>query len=832
MKLKVIKKIKGYKSFQDFSWASFFNSQEFHETANIFYGENGAGKSSIVNILKNVLKGDNLFDKKFGYKDFGKYKPKEVSLVFDCGECNWVRREFGDDGCMDKKNIERSFFGNFWDKKINSNDAILFFDRDFVHDNIHLGNTRETKANGQEQKSGKMIIEFDSEAIKLREACQTTKQAKSDKDEEIKKYKEDHKDTLDFFLSDDEKTLFETYKNKAKEEITDLKKELSKEKKETEKKLETDKATQKQVNDIQNSILEISNEKKEITLSEQSVYQALFNFDLKEQVQIQAEQDLISKIRQHKDFFQTGIKIREEHKSKCPFCQSENEEGNIGKIIKAYNDIFDVTYKKQLQVFETNKTTLIEELEEIINAVKNYDLNSVFVSLSELDQKYKIKDIYLVEEQKKYKKPTTSKISDLRKKIENLKKPSNEDIAEVYSKVKTEFDNLETFFNDIHTFIEEKNTLIRKFKSDNTDEKIQQRITVNNQKTEEIDLKTTFLNEKKIDKQKQKEAKEKELATIQKEFDDLKTKYDKAKEDYEKYCSEEVFKKTLKKIEDYFDKFKFSFKLQLKTEKTRNKTEFPFAFKILDNEGNERDFKEGLSEGELQVLSLCFFFAFLDIQTNPENKILVFDDPITSLDNNNLSHLVDLIAEEHTKFSQTFIFTHHRTFFKFFRSKFNLEKKPNKKASEYYVFRNKKDLGGSFICPNKVDDLRQKLKNLESHINKESQNGGISEERLIIEYGQCLRYEVESYIKNDLLHINKPNFGNVIDCLVQNKESKNDLSIDDLKKLKDIYSFCNWTVAHVSHGDDYGLGQLKDKINDFIETTEGKNKQKAKIPSP
>jgi len=83
--------------------------------------------------------------------------------------------------------------------------------------------------------------------------------------------------------------------------------------------------------------------------------------------------------------------------------------------------------------------------------------------------------------------------------------------------------------------------------------------------------------------------------------------------------------------------------------------------------------------------------------------------------------------------------------------------------------------------------LRQKLKSLESHINKKSQNGGISEEQLIIEYGQCLRYEVESYIKNDLLHINKPNFGNVIDCLVQNKESENDLSIDDLKKLKDIY---------------------------------------------
>jgi len=804
MKLKTIKKIKNYKSFQDFSWASFFNSQEFHDTANVFYGENGAGKSSVCNILKSVCN-----KKTFANNQI----PDEVCLKFEDGEYKFSNRL------------------NMWNKT-KSTDDFLFFDREFVHDNIHLGNERKTDANGQEQKSGKMIIEFDGEAIRLSKLKKSLKKqiSKSEEGEsetifdKLKKFQEEYRETLAFSLSNDEKTLFEVYKDKTKEEIAELKEELEKNIKETKKKLETDKEIQKQVNYIQHSTSEIKNDKIKLSLSENSVYQALFNFDLKEQVQIQAEQDLITKIRQYKDFFQTGIQIREDCENKCPFCQSENEEENIGKIIKAYNDIFDDTYKKQLQTFESNKKTLIEELEDIIDAVKNCDLNSFFVSLNELNQKYKIKDIYSIEEQKKYNKPTTSKIVDLKKKIENLKKPSNEDMAEVYSKVKTEFNTLTTFFNDIFTFIEEKNQLIRKFKADNTDEKIQQRITVNNQKISENELKLSFFNENQIEKQKQRKAKEKELESIQKEFDDLKVKHDKAKEDYERYCSEEVFKKTLKKIEDYFDKFKFSFKLQLKTEKVRNKTEFPFAFNVLDNEGNERDIKEGLSEGELQVLSLCFFFAFLDIQTNPENKILIFDDPITSLDNNNLSHLVNFIAEEHIKFSQTFIFTHHRTFFKFLRCKFNLEKKPNNKASEYYVFRNKKDLGGSFICPNKVDNLRQKLKNLESHINKESQNGGISEEQLIIEYGQCLRYEVENYIKNDLLHINQPNFGNVIDCLVRNKESENNLSVDDLKKLKDIYSFCNWTVAHVSHGDDYGLGQLKDKINDFIEITEGKNK--------
>jgi len=113
--------------------------------------------------------------------------------------------------------------------------------------------------------------------------------------------------------------------------------------------------------------------------------------------------------------------------------------------------------------------------------------------------------------------------------------------------------------------------------------------------------------------------------------------------------------------------------------------------------------------------------------------------------------------------------------------------------------------------------LRARLVNLESHINKESQNGGISEEHLIIEYGQYLRYEVENYIKNDLLHINKPNFGNTIDCLIQNKEKNYDLSVDDLKMIKDIYSFCNWTASHVDIGDDHVLTTLIEKKNSFLE---------------
>ncbi len=107
MKLESIKKIKQYKSFQDFTWQSFFNNEPFHDKINVLYGENGSGKSSIVNLLKNVSEN----------KDFGEYKPAEACLVFD--------------GC-EKKYLVNSD----WNSKI-SKDSILFFDREFVGKNLN-----------------------------------------------------------------------------------------------------------------------------------------------------------------------------------------------------------------------------------------------------------------------------------------------------------------------------------------------------------------------------------------------------------------------------------------------------------------------------------------------------------------------------------------------------------------------------------------------------------------------------------------------------------------------------------------------------------------------
>lgn len=203
------------------------------------------------------------------------------------------------------------------------------------------------------------------------------------------------------------------------------------------------------------------------------------------------------------------------------------------------------------------------------------------------------------------------------------------------------------------------------------------------------------------------------------------------------------------------------------------------------------------------------------MQTNPKNKILIFDDPITSLDNNNLSHLVDLITEEHTKFSQTFIFTHHRIFFKFLRKSLKTGNKDYSLGNEYNIIRNKKKLGGSFICKSCSNNFTKKLKDFEVNIFEKAQQGiPIDIEIKIVEYGQYLRYEVEKFIKNDLLFWDADSqFSKAINGI---KNSRNSICNDDLDKINKIYQFCNWTTSHVDVGDEHGLEQLKDKINDFI----------------
>jgi hypothetical protein len=54
------------------------------------------------------------------------------------------------------------------------------------------------------------------------------------------------------------------------------------------------------------------------------------------------------------------------------------------------------------------------------------------------------------------------------------------------------------------------------------------------------------------------------------------------------------------------------------------------------------------------------------------------------------------------------------------------------------------------------------------------------------------------------------------DLAIDGLKNNRNISDDDLDKVKDVYSFCNWTTSHVDVGDDHGMDQLKTKIADFL----------------
>ena len=778
MEVKKIKNLKKYKSFNDYLWCSFLNNENFHPKTNIFYGENGSGKSSICNILKSVSQ----------EKDFIKYFPDEVELSIGSTTYKYVNRK--------------------WVNTLPKG-SILFFDREFVEQNVHLGRDRGTQQGEQEQRSGNLIIEFDAEAIRLRSLRDKLAKIRDEKDAKINEYRRENNSAIDFDLLDNDKSFFRKYKTKKDDAISKAKQFLNEKRNNLENDLKNDKQLLQKANAIQ-EIEKIGFDLNKLHLSSQNTYQQVFSFNLKEQANIEVQNDLIERIKEYKEFFEDGFDIRKNHPRKCPFCQSNSQEKEIKDILDTYNRLYDDSYKKQKSIFEQNKRQLVDELESLQEVVKSINVSKIFLALKRLADKYSIKNLYSVEEEAKFQeKIKVENIDELKKKLIAMNKPARDDVSTLYKNTRAEYDSINNTVSDIKTLVIKKNRLIQKFKNENTNLKLSTRITKTQGLLDLIKNELDFIQSTKIEKQKLKLEKVRCIGKFQKALEKAKEQHKMIREQYEKYCSTEAFAKTLTKIESYFDRFNFSFKLQLDTANrhTSSTKELPFAFKIIDFDGTERDLREGLSEGEIQVLSLCFFFAFLDIQDKKIDKILVFDDPITSLDDSNLSSLVDLISEEKDKFSQTLILTHHKTFFKFLRKRFN------DNCREYNILRNKNYLGGSFICKSKKEQFVQKLKDFETHLAQIAQNpNGFDAELKTVEYGQYLRYEAEHFIKCKLLHWNESSeFAKVVDGIKANKK----ISDDDLDKIKQIYSFCNWTTSHVDVGDDHGLKQLKEKISAF-----------------
>jgi wobble nucleotide-excising tRNase len=73
-------------------------------------------------------------------------------------------------------------------------------------------------------------------------------------------------------------------------------------------------------------------------------------------------------------------------------------------------------------------------------------------------------------------------------------------------------------------------------------------------------------------------------------------------------------------------------------------------------------FKNTLSAGDRNTLALAFFFASLDHDDQIESKIMVIDDPMTSLDEGRIHATIQHIKRLSDKVEQTIILSHSKPF--------------------------------------------------------------------------------------------------------------------------------------------------------------------------
>jgi len=784
MQVRKIKSINGYKSFADFEWQKFCKNnsgQEAHlQNFTIIFGENGAGKSAICDVLKSVSQN----------QEFQNTPPTLAEVEINDGNSNQVYK----------------YENGNWVSQVNKN-SLLFFDVDFINANVHTHGVRSSnlQQGAHTQKAGKLIIDLDEQANNLKEAVKAKK-------DELEALQNSCTDVLGQQFTDKDKELFQTYKNTVD---TTKQEKLSKTQEEL-KKLEADLATLQKLNKKYAEINRLSAVNQIVfsnSLSTKEKFIELFARQIKEKAQDEADETIKAHFVKHKQFIEYAKnQIPENYTDKnCPLCMQPL--ANATKVIEYYRTAFDQTYEKAKRQFLSDIETAKSELETIKSNLNLLPpkVTAVFDAFEKVKTDFEIQNIYKLEEKTeqsgKFSGITIKQIDDLISALESLKKIEREqvDAAKLYDAIVAKLQEVEKSVKSVNDLITEKNKLINDFKGKYSDQsKITGEIQEKTQKQTELNELIDFLKSDKIKLIKnQSETLEKQKT--------LSEALKKAQEDLKTYLANTIPASVISQMIAILGKFNLSFTLEHITANT-NTRDYSFSFKIKDQKGNEREMKDGLSEGERQLISLAFFFAINENLQNNDKTVLIFDDPITSLDSPNLKILAELIHQKTQEFSQVLVFTHHPLFFKY------LAKCENPNPSKFGVLKNADQFGGSFMFFDPGFDLVAEVQQCNQEINQNAQNGNLKPEEIALKYGQLLRLAVEKFIKNDLLMWDKEKrFDEVTESLKQGKNKMAKLSDEDLEVIANMYKYCNYSnLLHADKETPSALTELTTHISKFV----------------
>lgn len=247
-----------------------------------------------------------------------------------------------------------------------------------------------------------------------------------------------------------------------------------------------------------------------------------------------------------------------------------------------------------------------------------------------------------------------------------------------------------------------------------------------------------------------------------------------------------VFYSYNKSINIFLDKLNANFKISKLEPKNIGKGQSSDYGITIDNydtniklDGN-RVFQPILSSGDRNSLALSFFLASIENSKELNKKILVIDDPMTSLDEHRQNATLNIICDFYRKVDQTIIFSHNKTFLCEVWNKITDNNKTpleiirvNGDCSEIHPW------NVNAACVTENDHRHSRVTNYIENQNNENQENVRYDLRLIL----------DCYFRTSYPLIYKP--GSLLGKLANELKEKKLLSMDDIVELKELIDYSN-----------------------------------------
>jgi wobble nucleotide-excising tRNase len=582
------------------------------ERLNLIYGENGSGKTT-VSVILNSLKGDNaLLTRK---RAFNRTFPQKVEVLTDATA------------------PKITFQNNVWDVHYPN---IEIFDIHFITDNIYTGLEIQTS-----HKKNLFEIIFGARGIALKADIQSIKDRIQKGNQAIRETSEKIEIAIDraYSANDFCNVLIDT----------NIDSKIS--------------AKEAQITTAKNYQIIVSKS----SLTTLRTLAIPFDFQTASEILIKSidtiSDEYLLKFKTHKEHLEMDGKeeewlmqgfeaIKDET---CPFCLRPFDESV--EILEAYKQYFNEEYNN-----------LLKSIEEIKEAIYNYNLEADFLEIENSISS----NINLIEFWKTHIPNPPTLVSIIQQKDsflaayekvkEIFKKKSENPIQAQDTSVLTEFKTVvEDFTEQITEFdatINSYNQLITSLKTS----------TQPNLTALETDLKKLKAVKKRSDTTIDGYCTN--LVTYKQAVINLNTDKDTKQGLLDTY-STTIFSNYSTKINLYLRAFAPYLEIRGLDSGYVGSSKEPMIKYALHINGNEiwqddniahPTFKYSLSEGDKSALALAFFLTKLELDTNIQDKIIVFDDPVSSFDLNRKSTTINKLLYFGQKAKQLFVLTHNIIF--------------------------------------------------------------------------------------------------------------------------------------------------------------------------